>query len=97
MITLLFVILALIVILLCVILVLLLKVLNLFKNKESQASDDELLDKARTVVTAAGQASASLLQRKLRIGYARAASFLDLLEDEGTIDSGKGARPRKLL
>jgi S-DNA-T family DNA segregation ATPase FtsK/SpoIIIE len=59
--------------------------------------DDELLPQAREVVIQAGRASASLLQRRLRIGYARAARLLDLLEQEGTIGPADGAKPREVL
>ncbi len=44
----------------------------------------------------AGKASASLLQRRLRIGYARAARILDILEDNGIIGPGEGAKPREV-
>jgi S-DNA-T family DNA segregation ATPase FtsK/SpoIIIE len=57
---------------------------------------DELFDEARDVVTKAGKASASLLQRRLRIGYARAARLLDILEDQGIIGPGDGAKPREV-
>lgn len=59
--------------------------------------EDELLSQAREIVIKAGRASATLLQRYLRIGYARAARLLDLLEKEGTIGPADGARPRKVL
>ncbi len=59
--------------------------------------DDELLSDARDVILQAQKASASLLQRRLRIGYARAARLLDLLEAQGFIGPGDGARPRELL
>ncbi len=59
--------------------------------------EDELLPQAREVVIKAGRASATLLQRYLRIGYARAARLLDLLEKEGTIGPADGARPRRVL
>ena len=59
--------------------------------------EDELLPEAREVVIKAGRASATLLQRYLRIGYARAARLLDLLEQEGTIGPADGARPRPVL
>lgn len=59
--------------------------------------DDELLDKAKEVIWQANRASASLLQRRLRIGYARAARLLDLLEEEGIIGPGDGAKPREIL
>ncbi len=58
--------------------------------------EDELLSQARETVIQAGKASASLLQRRLRIGYARAARLLDLLEDEGAIGPADGARPREV-
>ncbi|MDA2935671.1 DNA translocase FtsK [Patescibacteria group bacterium AH-259-L05] len=57
---------------------------------------DELLDEARETVIAAGKASASYLQRRLRIGYARAARLLDLLEEEGTIGPQEGSKPREV-
>ena len=45
----------------------------------------------------AGKASASYLQRRLRVGYARAARLLDLLEQNGVIGAGAGAKPREVL
>ena len=59
--------------------------------------DDELLSQAKDVISQAGKASASLLQRRLRIGYARAARILDLLEEEGFIGPGDGAKPREVF
>jgi len=59
--------------------------------------EDELFDQAKEVVVQAGKASASLLQRRLRIGYARAARLLDLLEEKGIIGPADGAKPRKIL
>lgn len=59
--------------------------------------DDELLASAKEVIWQANKASASLLQRRLRIGYARAARLLDLLEQEGIIGPGDGAKPREIL
>jgi len=58
--------------------------------------EDEMLPQARDTVRHAGKASASLLQRRLRIGYARAARLLDLLEEEGTIGPADGAKPREV-
>ena len=60
-------------------------------------SDDELLDEAKATVVQAGKASASYLQRRLKIGYARAARLLDLLEEQGVIGPGDGAKPRQVL
>lgn len=61
------------------------------------ASDDELLSEAKNIIFEAGKASASLLQRKLKVGYARAARLLDLLEEQGIIGPADGARPREIL
>jgi DNA segregation ATPase FtsK/SpoIIIE, S-DNA-T family len=58
--------------------------------------DDDLYEEAKDEVTRAGKASASLLQRRLRIGYARAARLLDILEDKGVIGPGDGAKPREV-
>ena len=45
----------------------------------------------------AGKASTSYLQRKLRVGYARAARLVDLLQERGVIGAADGARPREVL
>ncbi len=58
---------------------------------------DALLPQAKEVILQAGKASASLLQRRLKVGYARAARLLDLLEEEGFIGPGEGAKPREIL
>ncbi len=58
--------------------------------------EDELLPQARETIIRAGKASASFLQRRLRVGYARAARLLDLLEEEGTIGPADGAKPREV-
>ncbi len=60
-------------------------------------SEDDLLPEARELVIAAGKASASLLQRRLKVGYARAARLLDLMETQGVIGPGEGAKPRSIL
>jgi S-DNA-T family DNA segregation ATPase FtsK/SpoIIIE len=59
--------------------------------------EDELFNEARELVIQAGKASASLLQRRLKVGYARAARLLDLLEAEGVIGPADGAKPRDVL
>ena len=59
--------------------------------------EDDLYDDAKEEVVRAGKASASLLQRRLRIGYARAARLLDILEAEGVIGPADGAKPRDVL
>ena len=58
--------------------------------------DDELLEEAIKVVTEAKKASASLLQRRLKLGYARAARLLDIMEAKGIIGPGEGAKPREV-
>lgn len=63
----------------------------------SQAlSDDNLYEEALDVVKQSRKASASLLQRRLKIGYARAARLLDILEENGVIGPSKGAKPRDI-
>jgi len=62
-----------------------------------QGADDELFKEAADVVIKSGKASASLLQRRLRIGYARAARLIDLLEEQGIVGPADGARPREVL
>ena len=58
---------------------------------------DPLLEECIQVVLQAGKASTSLLQRRLRIGYSRAARIMDLLENSGVIGPSDGARPREIL
>lgn len=66
-------------------------------QNETVDDADPLLEEARDVILKAGKASASLLQRRLRVGYARAARLLDLLEEEGFIGPADGAKPREVL
>ncbi|MBI2063769.1 MAG: DNA translocase FtsK 4TM domain-containing protein [Candidatus Yanofskybacteria bacterium] len=63
---------------------------------EDSDMGDALFNDAKEVVAQAGKASASLLQRRLRVGYARAARLLDLLEESGIIGPGEGAKPREV-
>lgn len=60
-------------------------------------ADDDLFQEAADTVIRSGKASASLLQRRLRVGYARAARLLDLLEERGVVGPADGARPRDVL
>ncbi|KKW19243.1 MAG: Cell division FtsK/SpoIIIE [Parcubacteria group bacterium GW2011_GWA2_51_10] len=64
---------------------------------ESDGDDDALYGEAKQAVVEAGKASTSYLQRKLRVGYARAARLIDLLEERGVIGPGDGARPREII
>ena len=66
-------------------------------GSEGSGPDDDLYNQAKELVIQSGKASASLLQRRLRVGYARAARLLDMLEDQGIIGPGDGAKPRDVL
>ena len=72
---------------------------SLSSDNESMddSDDDEMYEEARKTVIEAGKASTSFLQRKLRVGYARAARMVDMLEERGVIGPGDGARPREVL
>jgi DNA segregation ATPase FtsK/SpoIIIE-like protein len=58
---------------------------------------DDLFHEAKEAILESGKASASYLQRRLRVGYARAARLLDELEQAGIIGPGEGAKPRDIL
>ena len=64
---------------------------------EDLDDDDEMYEEARICVIEAGKASTSYLQRKLKLGYARAARLMDKLEERGVIGPGDGAKPREVL
>lgn len=71
----------------------------LFASMEGEGSDedDELYPEAKKTVIEAGKASTSYLQRKLGVGYARAARLMDLLEERGVIGPADGAKPRDVI
>ena len=58
---------------------------------------DELYDEASRIVVSTGQASISYLQRKLRIGFSRAARLVDMMEADGLVSPGSGGKPREVL
>jgi DNA segregation ATPase FtsK/SpoIIIE, S-DNA-T family len=58
---------------------------------------DELYDEAARIVVQTGQASISYLQRKMRIGFSRAARLVDMMEAEGLVSPGTGGKPREVL
>ena len=60
-------------------------------------TEDELYQQAKLIAIQAGKISASFLQRRLKIGYARAAYLIDLLEDRGVIGAANGVEPRKVI
>lgn len=67
-----------------------------FLASDDDVDEDELYEDAKAVVIAAGKASTSFIQRKLRVGYSRAARLIDMLEEEGVIGQADGATPRKV-
>jgi S-DNA-T family DNA segregation ATPase FtsK/SpoIIIE len=62
-----------------------------------QFEKDDLYDEAARIVVSSGQASISYLQRKLRIGFSRAARLVDMMEAEGLVSPGAGGKPREVL
>ncbi len=67
------------------------------KGQFGMEFDDPLLDEAMTIVVNSGQASVSMLQRRLRIGYSRAARLVDMLEAKGIVGPYEGSKPRAVL
>ncbi len=67
------------------------------KSQDEDNFDDELLPEAIEIVINAGQASISMLQRRLRIGYARAARLIDEMELRGLVSGFDGSKPRNVL
>ena len=64
---------------------------------EDEGEEDELYAEAKRTVIEAGKASTSYLQRKLGVGYARAAKLIDLLEERGVVGPADGAKPRDII
>ena len=71
--------------------------LPLDPDDEGSSEDDELLQKCIDVIRTEKKASVSLLQRRLKLGYGRAARMMDELEDRGVVGPSKGAEPRDIL
>ena len=72
-------------------------IINAQKRVSQGTKKDELFEDAVRVVLNTGQASASVLQRRLRVGYARAARLLDLMEEEGIVGPFLGSKAREIL
>ena len=72
---------------------------NLFNESltSDEGGDDDLYEDARLTVIEAGKASTSYLQRKLGVGYARAAKLIDMLEERNVVGPGNGSKPRDVL
>jgi len=67
------------------------------KQTGVQQEKDELYDEAVRIVLQTGQASASILQRRLRLGYSRASRLIDMMELQGIVGSFQGSKPREIL
>jgi len=67
------------------------------EDEEVSDEDEELVDKCVEVMRQEKKASTSLFQRRLRLGYTRAARILDILEQRGYVGPGEGAKPRDIL
>jgi DNA segregation ATPase FtsK/SpoIIIE, S-DNA-T family len=63
----------------------------------THGDEDELMLEAQEIIIKAGKASTSLLQRRLSIGYGRAAKILDMLEEAGIVGASNGSKPREIL
>ena len=66
-------------------------------SEEVSDEDEEIIEKCLEVIQVERRASTSLLQRRLRLGYTRAARMMDILEMRGIIGPGEGAKPREIL
>ena len=67
------------------------------KVEKEDSDSDELMDEAIKIALENGQISTSLLQRRLKIGYNRAARIIDDMEDKGIISGKNGSKPRQIL
>ena len=67
------------------------------ETRAGEMGDDPLFEDAARVVVAAGQGSASLLQRRLKVGYARAGRLVDMLESAGVVAPADGSKPREVM
>lgn len=66
-------------------------------SESDNRSEDELYEEAKETVIEFQKASTSLIQRTLKVGYARASRLMDKLEENGVIAKGDGAKPREVL
>jgi S-DNA-T family DNA segregation ATPase FtsK/SpoIIIE len=66
-------------------------------ESSSLDDDDDMYEPARDAVVSAGKASTSVLQRKLGVGYSRAAKLMDMLEERNVIGPANGSKPREVF
>ena len=66
-------------------------------DEDVTEEDEELVEKCLEIIRQEKRASTSLLQRRLRLGYTRAARIVDILEQRGILGPGEGAKPREIL
>jgi DNA segregation ATPase FtsK/SpoIIIE, S-DNA-T family len=69
---------------------------SIFSSQVDDSNEDELYEEAREMVIQTKKASTSYLQRKLRIGYSRAARLVDILEERGVVGPANGSKPREV-
>jgi S-DNA-T family DNA segregation ATPase FtsK/SpoIIIE len=70
---------------------------DLDMEADGENANDELFEDAVRLVMEFGKASTSLLQRRLRIGYGRAAHLIDMMERDGIVGPAEGSKPREIL
>ncbi|HXT22754.1 MAG TPA: DNA translocase FtsK, partial [Thermoanaerobaculia bacterium] len=68
-----------------------------YGGEGADGDDDELFEEASRLVVSEGKASASFLQRRMRIGFSRAARLIDLMEQDGILGPAQGSKPREVL
>jgi S-DNA-T family DNA segregation ATPase FtsK/SpoIIIE len=73
------------------------KPVSSFESEGGSSEDEDLIEQCIEVIRTEQKASVSLLQRRLRLGYTRAARIMDELEDRGVVGPSKGAEPRDIL
>ncbi|HET6370134.1 MAG TPA: DNA translocase FtsK [Nitrospiria bacterium] len=67
------------------------------EDDDDAAERDELYQRAIDLVTSTGQASASFIQRRMRVGYPRAARMIEMMEEDGIVGPASGGKPREIL
>lgn len=70
---------------------------SIFSSQVDDDDEDELYDEAREIVVRSKKASTSYLQRKLKVGYSRAARLIDILEERGVVGPANGSKPREVF